>query len=203
MRKITFKSARLLSVLFLSGFFCCLFPSLCQAQRTSAGSYIVSVSPGISARTIPSGSLELQFGQYTLGGYWQAGIKGTDWIHAIVSGGTIASTDMFDHCSWRGHAGYMWRLVGSYNRAFNLYLGGCVFLGLNQYEAFIHLPENYSSSYPAAEFIYGAEPELEFEMYLGSRIALLLEGQVPLTLGQKMKNEWWNITASIGLRVMF
>ena len=124
-----------------------------------------------------------------------------DWNHLIAADTGVEHDVMYDHVAWRAYGGWLYRLAGTYNRVFNLYLGGSLFVGLNQYEAFRVLPEELSTDLPKVEFAYGAVPELEMEVFMGRSAALVIGVQCPVTLGTSIKSDIWNLTGSVGVRI--
>ena len=108
---------------------------------------------------------------------------------------------MFDHIQWSLGGSWMYRLFGSYGRRFNVYVGAGACLGLNHYEVFRKLPEELSAEFPKVEFIYGAEPALEIEVFPLRRTAVVLGVQSPITLASSLKTDLWHLSASIGIRI--
>lgn len=176
-----------------------VFPSGLHAQRTSARSFFMDASAGVTVASIPSGTGGVGFGQYLVRGYWKAYAKVADYKHLVSE----ASGKVYDHAAWHAGAAGMYRLFSSYSRAFSMYVGGGVFLGCNQYYAFLPYPEGYSTSLPAAEFICGATPEIELELYLTRRLAVIALAQLPFTICSSYPGDWYNFSCSAGLRYNF
>lgn len=173
-----------------------------SAQRTSSGKAFVGIHQYASGYAVPSGGLSLEGGQYLLHSYWKAGVRAVDWNQKVAEvldeeGNPV----MFDHILWSLSGSWMYRLFGSYGRRFNVYVGAGACLGLNHYEVFRKLPEELSAEFPKVEFIYGAEPALEIEVFPLRRTAVVLGVQSPITLASSLKTDLWHLSASIGIRI--
>ena len=191
-----------------------------SAQRTSQGNAFVGISPYVSGYSIPSGGLGVEAGQYLLHSYWKVELRAVDWNQKIAEDedGTEAAetaeaeegTDVvqeetapvyFDHILWNLSGSWMYRLLASYDRRFNVYVGAGAFLGINQYEVFHKLPEETPGEFPSEEFVYGAEPRVEIEFFPFRRTALVLGVQSPLTFSSSLKTDRWHVSASLGVRI--
>ena len=172
-----------------------------RAQRTAEGSLAVGIAPMVSAYAVPSGGLDIYVGGYARSSFWKAGVRAVDWNHRVNAATGVDHPDLFDHIAWSAYGGWLYRLAGTYNRVFNIYLGGSLFLGLNQYEAFRILPEELTTGLPQVEFAYGAVPEFEMEVFMGRSAALVVGVQCPVTLGTTIKSDIWNLTGSVGVRI--
>lgn len=172
-----------------------------RAQRTADGSLFIGASQMVSAYSIPSGGLDICAGGYLQSSLWKAGLKAVDWNHRISADTGSGRRDIFDHVAWSLYGGWRYRLVDTYSRSFSLYLGGDVFIGINQYGVFRTLPKELVTGLPACGFIYGLVPEMEIEVYVGRRAALTAGAQLPVTLGSPLKSDTWNLTGSVGVRI--
>ena len=172
-----------------------------RAQRTAEGSLAVGLAPMVSAYAVPSGGMDLYVGGYARSSFWKAGVRAVDWNHRIAADTGVEHDVLFDHIAWSAYGGWLYRLAGTYSRVFNIYLGGSLFIGLNQYEAFRVLPEELSTDMPQVEFAYGAVPELEMEVFMGRSAALVIGVQCPVTIGTSIKSDTWNLTGSVGVRI--
>lgn len=170
-----------------------------SAQRTSNRTYFVDAIAGTTFAGSPSWSVEIGAGQYLVNGYWKAYVKASDYIHPL----SADPHESYDHIAYHAGCGAMYRLFGTYNRAFSLYLGARVFLGFNQNYALRPLPSKYTKALPDEEFIFGAEPVLEAELYLSGRLAFLVSGCIPLTILSSVPNDWYNIGCTFGFRYNF
>ena len=187
-----------------------------SAQRTSQGEVFVGMAPYVSGYTIPSGGLGIEAGQYLLHSLWKVELRAVDWNQkvagetdetAAVEGGEEvevveeSAPVYFDHVLWNLSGNWMYRLLASYDRRFNLYVGAGAFVGLNKYEVFHKLPEEMPGEFPDEEFVYGAEPRIDIEFFPFRRAAVVLGLQSPLTLSSSLKTDQWHVSASLGVRI--
>ncbi len=116
-------------------------------------------------------------------------------------GGKYANGEYFDHAHFVAYGDWMYRLVGTYDRCLNLYLGGGAFLGCNAYELFHSIPEGVEDQYPKAEFIYGLKPSVELEIFFCPKVAFTLGANFPFTFSSSIETDIANIVGSLGVRV--
>ncbi len=172
------------------------------AQRTSAQRAFIGASQVATIRNYPSpgldisGGLDIKGGQYLLNSYWHAGARVTNWNWK-----TESNDAMIDYVLWGVYGGWSYRIISTYSRFFNVYAGAIAFLGCNHYEVFKKLPAELTGTFPKSEFAYGVEPSLECEIFLGSRIALLIGAQLPITFSRYFSSGMWHPTASLGFRI--
>ena len=189
-----------------------------SAQRTSQGTVFIGLSPYVSGYSLPSGGLGVEAGRYLLHSYWKVELRAVDWNQKVSAGGDAdaapaeesaegaspaaeAAPVHFDHVLWNLSGNWMYRLAASYGRRVNLYVGAGAFVGLNRYEVFRRLPEELSGSFPEEEFVYGAEPRIDLELFLFRRTAFVLGVQSPITLSSSLKTDLWHVSASLGIRI--
>ncbi len=171
------------------------------AQRTAVGRYFISIGQqgtfyGLT-EGLPSGGASIEFGQYLLNSYWFAGISAADMNQK-------ANTDpsyFYDNLICSAYGGWKYRVIKSYSRGFNVYLGGSAFIGLNSYEVFRKLKEEHSGNFSQNEFIYGIQPDLECEIYMGSRVALLLQTRLQVAFSESFSSGLFLPIASLGIRI--
>ena len=174
------------------------------------------MAPYVSGYTIPSGGLGIEAGQYLLRSLWKVELRAVDWNQkvagetdetATAEGGEEveavgeAAPVYFDHVLWNLSGNWMYRLLASYDRRFNLYVGAGAFVGLNKYEVFHKLPEEMPGEFHDEEFVYGAEPRLDIEIFPFRRTAIVLGLQSPFTLSSSLKTDQWHVSASLGIRI--
>ena len=173
-----------------------------SAQRTATGKAFIGVNQFVSGYAIPSGGLGIEGGQYLVNSYWKAGVRAVDWNQKVAD---VLDEDgdrvWFDHILWNLSGSWMYRVAGSYSRRFNLYIGAGAFLGLNHYEVFKKLPSELRGEFPKVEFVYGVDPELEFEIFPFRKVALVLGIQSPLTFSSSLSTDFWHLSASLGIRI--
>lgn len=171
----------------------------CSAQRTSNRSVHIGLAQQISAYSIPSGGLDLNAGMYLLHSYWKAGLMATDFN--VKAGGINTNGEYFDHAHFIAYGDWMYRLVGTYNRCLNLYLGGGIFMGANVYELFRPVPDTVEKEYPKSEFIYGLKPSVELEIFFCRRVAFILGANFPFTFSSSLETDIAHVVGSFGVRV--
>lgn len=171
-----------------------------KAQRTSDGVLFIGASPIISIYSKPSGGLEVNVGEYIFNSYWKAGVSAVNWMQKAGNAQGTLSGVVFDHTHWKAKGGWFYRIYGTYNRIFSMYLGASAFLGCNSYYTFRPLPQELRPEY-STEFIYGIEPELDFEVFVSPRTAIIAGIQSPFTFSSSLKSDLWHLTASVGVRI--
>lgn len=176
--------------------------STASAQRTCNRQGFIGMSQYVSAYAVPSGGLGVEGGQYLLNSYWKAGVRALDWNQRLGAGSVSGDEPVFfDHILWTLHGGWMLRVLSTYGRGLDVYLGASAFLGVNQYEVLRPLPAERQGEFPAAEFVYGAEPAAEVELFLSTRTALTLGVQSPFTFLSSLETDLWHLSASLGIRI--
>lgn len=173
-----------------------------SAQRTANGKVFIGVNQFVSGYAMPSGGLGIEGGQYLVGSYWKVGVRAVDWNQKIAD---ILDEDgnrvWFDHILWNLSGSWMYRLAGTYGRRLNLYIGAGAFLGINHYEAFRKLPGELQGDFPKAEFVYGAEPAVDLEVFPFRRVAIVVGIQSPFTLSSSLSTDLWHLSGSLGVRI--
>lgn len=190
------------SVLFYCNLvFACLFLSSfnCFAQRTSNNSVHIGLSQQISCSKTPSGGLDLNAGMYLLHSYWKAGLSATNYD--VIAEGDLVDGERFDHSHFIAYGDWMYRVVGTYSRNLNLYIGGGIFMGANVYELFKQLPEYATREFPKSEFIYGLKPSVELEIFFCRKVAFTLGANFPITFSSSLPKDTAHIVGSLGIRV--
>ena len=171
------------------------------AQRTCTGRGFIGENQYLSAYTAPSGGVGLEGGEYLLSSYWKVGIRAVDWNQQLSQAALGDEPVLFDHVLWNLYGGWMQRILATYGRGLNVYLGAMAFVGVNQYEVFRPLPSERKGKFPSAEFVYGAEPAVDIELFLSTHTALVLGVQSPFTFLSSLDTDLWHLSASLGLRI--
>ena len=141
-----------------------------------------------------SSGAEAFFGQYTLTGYWEAGVMADDY-HATLSTGQRLQ---YDHLAAAGD--FMFRLAATRSRSVNLYAGAGVFAGVEMVDPFHRLPTYLDLPVASKSFLYGLYAKALAEFYLGRRFAFTVEGCVPMTFPGHLG--WLRWKAGIGLKII-
>lgn len=136
---------------------------------------------------------EAFFGQYVLAGYWNAGIKASDYRTPLSTGAQM----QYVHIAAAGE--FMFRLVSTRKRNINLYTGAGAFAGIELVDPFHRLPSYIGLSILGKSFLYGIYGKVLAEFYLGRHFAVTLEGSVPMTFPGRLGWLRWN--AGIGMRI--
>ena len=164
------------------------FPA--SAQRTMSGQPSLHISVLYNG---PSACAEAFFSQYTLGGYWQAGLEGKHYSTSISTGGKL------DYIHTVASSGYMYRVAGTRNRLLNLYMGGRVFMGVEMTDPFHTLPSHISTGLKDYSFLYGLVPRMDVEVFFTRRCAFLLSAGLPINFSSKIS--WLHYEAGVGLKI--
>ena len=163
-----------------------------SAQRTMSGQSSLTVS-GVYTGT--SAGVEAFYSQYTLRGFWEAGITGTDYLAPLSTGHVLRYDDVLVQ------GGYMFRLAGTRNRGLNLYAGAGAFAGVEILDPFRSLPSYIDLGQRHINFQYGLYAHAMAEVFLVRRLALVINGRVPVNFSSAVKKVHWQ--AGIGLKYLF
>lgn len=174
-------------VLLVALFWCC---NQASAQRTMQGRSIFTLGSHYNGSSFGA---EAFFGQYVLAGYWNAGIKVSDYGTPLSTGDQLH----YNHIAAAGE--FMFRLVSTRRRTINLYVGAGAFAGIELVDFFHRLPSYLALPVPDKNFLYGIYGKVLAEFYLGRHFALTLEGSVPMTFPGRLG--WLRWHAGIGMRI--
>lgn len=183
MRKLAINTIVFLSFALLS------FPA--SAQRTMSGQPSLHISVLYNG---PSVCAEAFFSQYTLGGYWQAGVEGKAYNVPVSTGGRL------DYIHTVVSSGYMYRVAGTRNRLLNYYMGGRVFLGTEVINPWDRLPDYVSTGYKRVAFLYGVSPRMDLEIFFCRQCAFLLSAGIPINFSSGIS--WIHYEAGLGLKIV-
>ncbi len=192
---------RLIGITSLIGLLFFGTSNLSSAQRTAVNRFFVGIEQqgtfhGLH-NGLPSGGLMLECGQYLLNSFWYCGVSASNMNQETDT----SPSYFYDNVIYAVHSGWKYRLVGTYSRGFNLYLGGSAFVGINSHEVFRPLREEHSGSFAQNEFIYGVQPSLEFEIYTGSKVAILAAAELQTAFSNSFGSGLFLPVASIGARI--
>lgn len=134
------------------------------------------------------------FCQYTLAGFWQAGVEGKLYKAAISTG------DKLDYIHTVASSGYMCRVAGTRNRVLNLYMGGRVFLGVEMTDPWSRLPDYLDTGLADYKFLYGLTPAVTMELFISTHCAFTLEAALPVNFSSPISNVHYE--AGIGFKVL-
>lgn len=180
-RKVTYLVLTLLTSLLLY--------TTASAQRTMSGQPSLRVSSLYNGRSVGA---EAFFEQYTLSGYWLAGIQGNLYNASLSTGHKLE----YVHALAQG--GYMFRLAGSRNRSLSFYAGAGAVAGVEVLDPWRTLPDYVDVGGGKYAFIYGPFAAGALELFVAPRIAVVLQASLPLTFGSRIGVVNWN--AGLGLK---
>ena len=186
--KESMKGATKYFILAAALFWCCTQAS---AQRTMPGRCSVAIIGGWNGSSV---SAEAFFSQYTLTGFWEAGVVGYDYILPINVGGKLR----YDQLAVAG--GYQFRLAATRDRAVNLYGGGGIYIGAELVDPLRQLPSYYTIPAKSESFLYGIYAKTEAEFFLGRRLAITVETAAHLNPSSKL--HLFHFIAGLGLKLI-
>lgn len=161
-----------------------------SAQRTQSGQSSLQVSSlynGLSA------GAEVFYEQYTLSGYWQAGVSGNLYKALLSTGDTL------DYLHALAQGGYLFRLAGTRSRSLSLYAGGGILAGVEMLDPLSTLPSHITLSQAQNAFIYGMYAQGALEWFVARKVALLLRASAPVTFGSGIRTLGGNI--GLGVKI--
>lgn len=173
----------------------CVAPGVeASAQRTMRGENLITVE-GSYPFTGPYGwGADLTYGQYLLSSYWKAGASVSTYSATFTDGQPLP---YLHACA---HGGWMYRLVGTRNRVFNLYGGAGAFLGYEAVDPKGLVPEEYKGEdFSSGRFLYGVQVSLEMEIFFSRRVALILGARAPMNFSSPYG--WFHYQVGGGLRL--
>lgn len=165
------------------------FPA--SAQRTMSGQSSLCISALYNGSSVCA---DVFYEQYTLGGFWQAGLEGKLY-HARISTG-----DTLDYIHTVVSSGYMCRVAGTRNRLLNLYMGGRIFLGVEMTDPWNRLPEYWDTGLADYKFLYGLTPAVAVEIFISNHCAFTLGLALPVNFSSPISNVHYE--AGLGLKVL-
>lgn len=180
-RKVTYIVLTLLTSLLLY--------TTASAQRTMSGQPSLRVSSLYNGRSVCA---EAFYEQYTLSGYWLVGLQGNLYNAVLSTGHTL------DYVHALTQGGYMFRLVGTRDRALSLYAGAGVLAGVEVLNPWGTLPAYVDTGRNRFSFVYGPYASCVLEWFVAPRFAFTLQAGLPLTFGSSIGVMNWN--AGIGLK---
>ena len=170
----------------------CLFCTSAYSQRTADKQNAMTASAGITDGSV---SMEFDWLQYSLIGYGRAGIRCSDYARTLVTENKIGYTDL---CV---EGGYMFRMASIRSRAMSLYAGGGGFLGCEVVDPLKRLPEHIVLNTRKWTFLYGLYAEVEMEVFVVEKVALIFQGKLPINLTSILGKIHYEYGA--GLRINF
>ena len=162
-----------------------------SAQRTISGQSTFAFSAHYTGSFVGA---EAFYSQYTLGGFWETGATVSPYRYRLFSG------DMLGNWHISAAVGYLWRLAASRSRSFNWYAGAGIFAGIEWQDPFGKLPDYIDIGVADIRFLYGIYAKTALEIFLGPRVALLVQGAAPVNFSSFCDNVHWQ--AGLGIKFM-
>ena len=163
-----------------------------SAQRTASSQNSLAISALLPGKSVGA---EAFFQQYTLNGYWEAGLYGADFSAPLSIGDNLRYWDV----SARG--GYQFRIAATRGRGLNWYLGGGVQAGIEYLDPLRALPSYYDLGRSRISFQYGLYAATVLEIFLGMKVAILVTGELPVSFAPCIKH--LHPAAGLGLKYLF
>ena len=179
---------RLLAVVLTAFCFC----QMGYAQRTMRDQNLLTVSMQTPCTGLRDFGASVSYGRYLLDAHWKTSVS------VVPRGLQLSTGDRMDLMTLRVGADYMYRIASVRSRAFSLYGGGGVFIGYELYDPFSRLPSNIHTGLTDGAFIYGVNANLETEIFIARKIALIAGCTVPMTFGSVTR--WLRVNAITGIR---
>lgn len=168
-----------------------LLPFPASAQRTMSRQSSLCISAQYNGKSVCADAF---YCQYTLGGFWQAGLEGKHYKVAISTGDTL------DYIHTVASSGYMCRVAGTRNRIINLYMGGRIFLGTEISDPWSRLPDYLVTGLADYKFLYGLTPAIAMELFISTRCAFTLGAALPVNFSSPISNVHYE--AGLGFKVL-
>lgn len=157
-------------------------PCKAKAQRTMSGQSILTAEAGLLSFVHPGDfSLNIDYGQYLLSGYWYGSLN--------AEHNRIATTTAYDirYIDAYASGGYLHRLLTCRSRIFGLYVGGGAFLGYEFIDPMNERPSNITTTLPGGCFLYGIIPEIEIEIFFLRKAALTIGADSPIFFSSPLR----------------
>lgn len=187
---------RLLVLVFLC--LCLLMGAGCgggftaSAQRTMSGQGSLTVSGAFTGTSVGAGAF---YAQYTLGGFWETGLTGCDYVGRVSTGHRLR----YDDVAVAG--GYLFRLAATRSRSLNVYAGGGAFMGVELVDPMNGLPAYLDLGVKKVGVLYGVYASAQSEIFVGRRLALVVGGRLPVNFSSRIAHFHWQV--GLGLRFLF
>ena len=165
------------------------FPA--SAQRTMSRQSSLCISAQYNGTSVCADAF---YCQYTLMGFWQAGVEGKHYLANISTGDTL------DYIHTVASSGYMCRVAGTRNRVLNLYMGGRIFMGIEMTDPWNNLPEYLDTGLADYRFLYGLTPAILMEIFMSTHCAFTFGASLPVNFSSPISNVHYE--AGIGFKVL-
>lgn len=169
----------------------------------SAGTFSASAQRTMSGQTYSAPSIlwngqslgaEALIGNYTLNGYWEAGVRAVDYDSNSNIGLNV------DYAQVCACGGYLFRLVANKSRSVNVYGGAGAFAGIEVVDQWGALPSYITTGELGNSFLYGMYGRLLFELFVFKTVAVSFVGTLPLGVNSQFGMLKWDV--GLGCRFM-
>ena len=167
---------------------CCLSAS---AQRTMNGQPALRLD---AILTDSSFGAEAVFSQYTISGFWEAGVSAKQYATLASSAISISSLNVV------AEGDYLFRLVGTRSRSVSLYGGAGAFIGYEAVDPLHRIPGTIQTNLSKGYFLYGLQAKLMAEFFVSRTVALTVDGCVPVNFSSPM--DWFHYDLGLGLKFL-
>ncbi len=196
----------------LALFFLCIQNA--TAQRTSRYEWFIdteySASPLASPVLDLTHGCSLGVGQYAMESYWRVGVQFNNY-HQYIYNYTDLAWQWVDYSYYAFTADWDYRIIKTYSRVFNVYVGGGLICGYREYGTFIKrfgggIPEGLLTSDGTqvasvkGDFLYGLRANLIAELFFSPKIAFTFRVQPVLPLSNFLPADTFHLATSVGLR---
>ena len=162
-----------------------------SAQRTMSRQSSLGASARYNGNSVGA---EAFYAQYTLGGFWEAGVEGEDYHCPLSTGERMRYIDMY------ARGGYQFRLASSRSRGIGLYAGAGIFAGAECADPFNSIPNYISLNVPQWQFLYGVYGKALLEVFIAKKVALTVDACMPVNFSSKLTPLHWS--AGLGFKVL-
>jgi len=137
---------------------------------------------------------EAFFSQYTLNGFWEAGVAAKQYSKGTSAGVGINGLHI------AAVSDYLFRICGTRNRAVSLYGGAGAFLGYEAIDPMHKMPSTIQTNLKNGYFLYGLQAKLVAEFFISKSFAFTLNGCVPINFSSPLGLFHYDI--GLGMKVM-
>lgn len=162
-----------------------------SAQRTMNGQPALRLD---AILTDSSFGAEAVFSQYTIGGFWEAGVSAKQYATPTSSAISISNLGVV------AEGDYMFRLVGTRSRSVSLYGGAGAFMGYEAVDPFQRIPGTIQTNLNKGYFLYGLQAKLMAEFFVSRTVALTIDGCLPVNFSSPFGKFHYDI--GVGVKIM-
>ena len=162
-----------------------------SAQRTMNGQPALRLD---AILTDSSFGAEAVFSQYTISGFWEAGVSAKQYATLASSAISISSLNVV------AEGDYLFRLVGTRSRSVSLYGGAGAFIGYEVVDPLHRIPGTIQTNLSKGYFLYGLQAKLMAEFFVSRTVALTVDGCVPVNFSSPLRR--FHFDVGVGVKIM-